>query len=43
MVPEIFGRGTDSSNEGAKMQLIGYYKLQEFSKNSFPSSDGGKL
>ena len=41
VVPGIFRRGADSSNEGAKIWFSGYYKYQKSpKKNHFSPSDG---
>ena len=34
VAPEIFRRGADSSDEGAKIWLLGYYKCQKSPKKS---------
>ena len=41
VVPGIFRRGADSSDEGAKIWFSGYYKCQKSPKKSLSPSDGG--
>ena len=38
---EFFRRGADSSDEGAKIWFLGYYKCQKSPKKRFSPSDGG--
>ena len=40
VAPGIFQLGADSSDDGAKICFLGYYKCQKSRKNRFSPSDG---